>query len=571
MMKKLLTACVILVAVGTFAFAKGNSEPSDTGTAAGTGIGIVKTAYGSVSGVVSALYPDVTIFKGVPYAAPPVGDLRWQAPQDPKPWTGVRACDTYAAISPQYADQGAGSEPWKTDFYNWGEFPPVSEDCLYVNITTGAKSSNEKRPVYIWFHGGGLRHGWSYEPEFDGDTLAKKGVIVVSVGQRLGVFGYMSLPQLTKEQGHSGNYGLMDTIKAVAWVKANIAAFGGDPNNITLGGQSGGTTKAAGIVSSPLATGPQHGIKNMILESGVKWFDVFKDQAGGEADGQKYLTHLGIDTNASLESLRAMDFKVFLGKDTDDYVSNTPTNMINDGYSLKYSIMADAVDAGEWKGINILSGTNLGEAIDALKMTSAEFYDAYKKGLGPLYDQYDFQNLVKVTDANAADTFRTFATYGLNVNIGGSYSRCLMVNRVFGAYMKQVYGTSAGTYYSYLFSHFTPSRPEEAGTIRDVKNFWAWHSSEMWYAFDTLRQGVPPARPWTAYDFELAETVSNYWVNFIKTGNPNGPGLTVWPEADAGYQYLEIGDTVASRNEMEKIDQLMRDAVLTKWNIKLNK
>lgn len=556
----------MLMAVGSFVFAAGVRSPASK-----TNIGVVKTAYGDVSGVPSDLYPEVTIFKGVPYAAPPVGDLRWQAPQDPASWTGVRACDTYAAISPQYADQGAGSEPWKTDFYNWGAFPPVSEDCLYVNIATAAQSPNEKRPVYIWFHGGGLRHGWSYEPESLGDTLAKKGIVVVFVGQRLGVFGYMSLPQLTAEQGHSGNYGLMDQIKALEWVKKNIAAFGGDPENITLGGQSGGTTKAAGMVSSPLTPGPQHGIKNMIFESGIKWFDTFKDQAGGEADGQKYLSHLGIDPNASLASLRSLDFKVFLGKDTNDYVANTPTNMINDGYSLKYSTIADAITAGEWKGINILSGTNLGEAIDAVKMTAAEFYAAYQKGLGDLYDQYDFESLITVTDENAADVYRILASHGLNVNLGASYSRSLMVNRVFGPYMKQIYGSSAGTYYTYLFSHFTPSSPEETGTIRDSRNFWAWHSSELWYTFATLQQGIPPARPWTTYDFQLAEIMSSYWANFIRTGNPNGPGLSTWPETDAGYAYLDIGDSIVSHNEMDKLNQLIREVVLSKWGITLNK
>jgi para-nitrobenzyl esterase len=542
-----------------------NTSGDTVGSAGAADIGLVKTAYGSVSGVISDRYPDVTIFKGVPYAAPPVGDLRWKAPQDPEPWTGVRVCDAYGPISPQYAEQGAGAEPWKTDFYSWQPFPQTSEDCLYLNIATGAKAAGENRPVFIWFHGGGLRHGWSYEPESLGDTLAEKGVVVVFVGQRLGVFGYMSLPQLTKEQGHSGNYGLMDTIKAVEWVKQNIAAFGGDPNNITLGGQSGGTTKSAGIASSAL--GPK--INSMILQSGLKWFDAFKDQAGGEEDGQKYLTHLGIDPNASLADLRAMDFRVFLGKDSNDYVSNTPTNMINDGYSFKYTSIADAIKAGEWKGINILSGTNLGEAVDDLKMTAAEFYAAYKKGLGGLYDKYDFENLVKVSDDNAALTYRTLATYGLNTNMGASYSRSLMVNRIFGEYIKKPYSADAGRYYNYVFTHFTPSMPEEAGTVRESSKMMAWHSSELWYVFNTMDKGLPPARPWTDYDYKLADIMGTYWANFIKTGNPNGSGLPLWPEADEGYAYLEIGDAIVSHNDMDKLNQLIRESVIVRFGITL--
>jgi para-nitrobenzyl esterase len=146
-----------------------------------------------------------------------------------------------------------------------------------------------------------------------------------------------------------------------------------------------------------------------------------------------------------------------------------------------------------------------------------------------------------------------------------------MVIRFFGDYMKQLHGANAGNYYNYEFTHFTPSRPEEAGTIRDSKNFWAWHSSEMWYTFNTLNKGVPPARPWTDLDFSLAETMSSYWANFMKTGNPNGAGLPTWPQADAGYAYLEIGDTIASHNDMDTLNQLIRDAIIARYGIALKK
>jgi para-nitrobenzyl esterase len=195
-------------------------------------------------------------------------------------------------------------------------------------------------------------------------------------------------------------------------------------------------------------------------------------------------------------------------------------------------------------------------------MTAAEFYAANKKDLGDLYDKYDFQNLVKVTDENAAATYRTLGTYGLNL------SRGIMINRVFGLYMHQLYGPAAGNYYAYVFSRFPPSLPEEAGTIRDSKNMWAWHSSELWYAFSTLDKGIPPARPWTDYDFKLADIMSTYWANFIKTGDPNGGGLPVWPEGDTGA-YLDIGDTVVSHNDMDALNQLMREAVLIRYGIAL--
>lgn len=549
----LLLATIMLLSFSAFGLAEN-----------GDGIGVVETKYGLAQGVPSEMDPSVTIFKGVPYAAPPVGSLRWRAPEEPETWEGIRVFDTYGPVSPQYSNQGAGSEPYTQDFF-YDPFPETSEDCLYLNITTSATSADEKRPVYIWFHGGGQRHGYSYEPEFNGDVLASKGVIVVTVGHRLGVYGYLALPQLTEEQGASGNYGIMDLVQALKWVKENIAAFGGDPDNITLGGQSGGASKIAALAVSPQA--PK--VQNLIFQSGLQWNATFGDLAKGEANGQTYLELLGIDPNASLEELRAMDTSVFLASSMDEYVSNTPASILNDGYVINVSSVREAVEtAGAFDGINIISGTALGEAVSARDMTAEEFYKAYKDALGDLYDTYDFENLVQVTDENAGDTYRTFATYGLNLNMGASYSRALMVNRVFGDYMKQLTDKS-GNLYTYLFTHVTPSRPEEAGTDRDEKVLWAWHSSDLWYSFASLRDGVPPVRLWKSYDFELAEIESSYWANFMKTGNPNGDGLPEWPQADGNYAYLDLGDVVQSYTGLTPLDELIREAVLVKLDVTL--
>jgi para-nitrobenzyl esterase len=211
--------------------------------------GIVQTAFGQVSGVpLAGKYEGITEFRGIPYAAPPVGALRFRAPEDPACWEGVKVCDTYAPMAMQDRQSGLGFEPYSSDFY-WEGYPACSEDCLYLNVATPADLSSGapgRYPVFIWFHGGGLADGYSYEPVFDPSELARKGVWVVSVGQRLNLFGYIALPQLTAEQGgKSGNYGLMDEVKALDWVCANIAAFGGDPDNITVGGQSGGPRRAA--------------------------------------------------------------------------------------------------------------------------------------------------------------------------------------------------------------------------------------------------------------------------------------------------------------------------------------
>ena len=226
---------------------------------------IVDTAYGKVQGINhTGDYADVVEFRGIPYAAPPVGDLRWKPPVDPEPWEDVLVCDTYKDI-PMQVLGGAEVEPYLSDLYYDG-VPKMSEDCLYLNVMTTGDSMNAdaKKPVFVWFHGGGLNSCYTFEPEGNGEAFAKNGIVFVSVEQRLGAFGYLSLPQLTEEQGQSGNYGLMDQIKAMQWIKENIANFGGDPENITVGGQSGGTTKAMSMEASPMMDVE---VDRLILES----------------------------------------------------------------------------------------------------------------------------------------------------------------------------------------------------------------------------------------------------------------------------------------------------------------
>lgn len=229
---------------------------------------VVDTSYGKVQGINSTDegYEDVVQFKGVPYAAPPVGDLRWKAPVDHEKWDDILVCDTNREMPMQ---ELGFVEPSGTDFHN-NTAPEMSEDCLYLNISTTEENltGDEKKPVYVWFHGGGLTVGHTYSAEGNLDAFAENDVIAVSVEQRLGVFGYLSLPQLSEEQGQSGNYGLMDQIKALEWIKENIANFGGDPENITVGGQSGGTMKAMSMIASPQM---DVDVDKLILESGLKY------------------------------------------------------------------------------------------------------------------------------------------------------------------------------------------------------------------------------------------------------------------------------------------------------------
>jgi para-nitrobenzyl esterase len=223
---------------------------------------IITVTGGRISGI-PANMKGVTIFKGIPYAAPPVGDLRWKAPATVIAWDGVKVCDTFSAICPQPDFSYGGYEE---EFYDDG-FPKMDEDCLYLNVWTPAKTSTEKLPVMVWIHGGGNAAGWSWETEFDGEGIASRGVILVTINYRLGVLGFLALPELSAEApyGSSGNYGILDQIAALEWVRDNIAAFGGDPDNVTLFGQSAGAVNISTLICSDKVKGLVH---KVIFQSG---------------------------------------------------------------------------------------------------------------------------------------------------------------------------------------------------------------------------------------------------------------------------------------------------------------
>ncbi len=508
-------------------------------------LGVVETAYGSAQGVQGEEYEDVTLFKGVPYAAPPVGDLRWKEPQDPESWEGVRVFDTYADAPCQWENDMA-SDPWKTDFY-YEELPTFSEDCLYLNIATSSVTGDEKMPVYVWFHGGGLNHGFSYEVECDPEALAAKGVVVVEVGTRLGVFGYMSLPQLDEESeyGASGNYGLMDSIKAVEWVKENIEAFGGDPENITIGGQSGGTSKTAAFFASDAGS---ELVDNVIWQSGLKYDVSYQSQEAIQEKSIAWLQECGLTGEESLEELRAMDASVFMGNESD--YGMAPQAMTVDGKYILYDNLKEAYEAGAFEGVNILVGANLGESTQDgvggnTMETADEFYAYYKELLGDLYDEYDFENLVQVTDENAFETARTLHSLGFSTSL----STNITAAELFGQYYDEV--NEEGNVYVYLFSHKTPGRNEDY--------YWAWHSSELWYVFGSLRD-IPEQRDWEDWDYELADICTSYWTNFMKNGDPNGEGLPEWlPSTSEQLAHMDLGeeDTIGCVTDTDQLKELM--------------
>ncbi len=556
---------------------------------------VVRTRYGLVRGIpLSEKYEGLAEFRGIPYAAPPVGALRWRPPVAPVAWTGVRECDTYGPVAMQSFND---SEPYITDFFFAGH-PAPSEDCLYLNILTGAdlasKTASEEnnaanevrqgaslagdsdRPVYMWFHGGGLNNGYPHEPEFDGRELARKGVVVVHVAQRLNAFGYLALPQLTAEQGgKSGNYGFMDQLAALDWVYENIAAFGGDPANITVGGQSGGSQKAGAMATTPAARGR---VRRAILESGLKWLQRYPSLAEMEEKSRSYLRAAGLNPDASLDELRAVDAKALLVRGMDMFA--IPGEMVWDGDLVPCQSARDAF-LQHLGDVDFLCGTNLGEASLTGAMGAAgtptdpaSFRAHFRSILGDLYDKHDFDAIVSPEDPEAGVALgvppalvgridvlaRTLASRGLCPPGRVNFSRNIMVNRLFGRLMAS--RRPAGRVYSYLFTHLLPWRESDLGTVRDPAVQMAYHSSEMFYAFASLREGMPPARPWTPTDFALADTVSSYWANFMRTGDPNGPGLPEWPESGADTGWLEIGDVPAGHRGLdEPLDRLAAEYV----------
>lgn len=266
---------------------------------------VLTVSGGQIRGVLSEV-PGVTVYKGIPYAAPPVGELRWQAPQAVKPWEGVRVCDSFGPIGPQ-PDNAPGT--FYGDEFYWEGTPEQSEDCLYLNVWAPAKGKD--LPVALWIHGGAYMNGYGYEVTMDGDEWARRGVILVTINYRLGTLGFLSHPELTAEQGQSGNYGTMDQIAALQWVRDNIAAFGGDPKRITVFGQSAGAMSVKTLLASPLSRDLMAGA---IIQSGgglsTRGLTPDNSQADADALGQAIMDCAGL---TSLSDMRAATTEEVMG------------------------------------------------------------------------------------------------------------------------------------------------------------------------------------------------------------------------------------------------------------------
>lgn len=479
-----------------------------------TALGVVNTQYGDMQGVSGETYSNVTIFKGVPYATPPVGDLRWTAPVDPQPWEGVRTFDTYApaAMQPVYVDMIMSPDSQWGEFYPYGA-PDQSEDCLYLNIATSAKTGDEKMPVLVWFHGGGYSHGYSYEEEFNNEELANKGIIVVTVGMRLNAFGLLSLPQLSAESsyGGSGNYTIMDCCKALEWVYENIAAFGGDPERITIGGQSGGNSKVTATLTSPLSEGMIYGCYNM---SSLNPYATYISQEEAEQRGLEFIAQLGYDENSTLEELRAIPAEDII-EAMGDSNSLPIYSVCIDGYSITTSPIDYYFTPGNLDNMNMMYGNVFGESGSYEAATAEELFAMLRETYGDeLVDKYDLENTMPITDTNVA-------LYNYELKTREALNR----SRLFAAVAERQNDNL--DIYGFTFGRVTPGA--EVG----------WHSAELWYFFDSIRdvEWQTVNRPWQVWDYITADAASTYWANYIATGNPNGNGLPLWPDCSGENNY----------------------------------
>ena len=473
---------------------------------------VVKTENGQIEGNTNKT-GDVRIFKGVPFAAPPVGNLRWKAPQLVANWAGVKNCQSFGP-SPM---QGKPSPfmYWSTEFLIPAE--PISEDCLYLNVWTGAKLATEKRPVILFIPGGGFRSGGGACPIYEGEAMAKKGVVFVSINYRLGVFGFLAHPELSKESGHnaSGNYALMDMIAALRWVQKNIAALGGDPANVTVAGQSAGAFAVNFLAASPLAKGL---FQKAIAESGGSFVtSPIRPKLTLQGAEQQGITFAKSLNTSSLAELRA--------KSADDILKATGglSSPITDGYVVPESVM-DIYAHGKQSDIPLIVGWNEEDRVSGPPAKAEAFREQAKKRFGDKADDY-LKVYPAQTDSEAAQS-----------QIASGRDESFGIQDYTWARMQSKTGKSP--VYVYNFNRKLPANTPET-------QFGAFHSGEIVYAYNNLHT---LHRPWEPVDQQLADAMSSYWVNFAKTGNPNGKDLPTWPVYKPTAENVIILDkTIQSR------------------------
>ncbi|MDX2031542.1 MAG: carboxylesterase/lipase family protein [Blastocatellia bacterium] len=498
---------------------------------------LVKTANGTLEGSVDKS-AGIRSFKGVPFAAPPVGELRWKPPQPVKNWQGARKADKFGPRCMQRAIFGDMA------FRSNG----MSEDCLYLNVWTPAKTGREKLPVLVYFFGGGFMAGDGSEPRYDGESMARKGVVALTVNYRLGVFGFFAHPELTAESPRraSGNYALFDQHAALQWVRQNIAAFGGDPNRVTIAGESAGSIAVSAQMASPLS---KNLIAGAIGESGsiISALSAVP-LAEGEQSGVKFAQAIN---TPSLAALRAMPAEQLLEATAKPGLPRFSPTV--DGYFFPKSPV-EIFAAGEQAHVPLLAGSNSEESgYFGILGREQPTVENYRKALQRLYNDkadeifklYPATNETEVMDAAqdlAGDRFIGYSTWkwvDLATRTGGKPTYYYLYARPRPP-MRQEMGNAvpglAGGVITGPQAAANP-RPRPRGAV---------HSAEIEYAMGNLRLNNVFA--WTPDDHKVSQVMQEYFANFIKTGDPNGGALPSWPKFAAG-QRLIIDVTTRAESE----------------------
>ncbi len=473
----------------------------------------VMTEYGLVQGVAE---DGVTVYRGIPFAAPPVGDLRWRAPQPAAKWDGVRQTSQFAP-DPYQGDGSRG----------------VSEDCLYLNVWTPAKSAGERVPVLVWIYGGGFSFGSTSTPVHNGEHLARKGVVLVSINYRVGPLGFLAHPELSAESPHhvSGNYGLLDLIAGLQWVQKNVAAFGGDPNKVTIFGESAGGIAVSMLCASPLARGLFHGA---ISQSGGSFGpprpttypgENMRILPDAERAGQAYAQKAGVSKIAELRQLPPDKLPAGWGSGAawpiiDGWV------VPDDQYEL--------YEARKYNDVAILVGYNSDEGLSfSREKTPKEYATNIRTRYGPFADK-----LLAAYPAGESTVPRT--------------ARDLARDAAFGWHTWSWARLQARTGKSKVFLYYFDQHPDRPADSPDADH-GAPHGVDVPYVFQTLDRKDPKLTPG---DWAISKTLATYWTNFAKHGNPNGPGVPEWPEFTEGNRRVMYFKNQASPGPVPSADGL---------------
>ena len=473
---------------------------------------------GDVEGVADE---SIAVYKAIPYAAPPVGELRWKAPQPAKAWEGVRLCDTFGPLPPQ---------PTRPD----RKADTMSEDCLYLGIATPAKSFADRLPVMVWIHGGGFQTEW-----YGGDLwrhLALRGVVIVSVEYRTGALGFMAHPELTKEDpnGHSGNYGILDQIFALQWVQRNISSFGGDPTNVTIFGESAGAISCSILCASPLAKGLFHRCISQSGGSFAPWSDkprslgLDASQKGAEQQGLDFQKHL---KKKNIKQLRKMDAMALC----DGNVGFAGFWPCVDGYVIcddQYRLY----ERGEYNDVPVIVMTNSDEG--ALFAPGNMTAENFKKNVDAIFGSWADEAL-KVYPGNTDDE----AWHGF----GDAFRDMGFAWPSYAWVSLQAKTGKSPAYAAYL------AQPSTMSFSQDKRRRGVAHADDILYLnghFLTQPDKYPA-------EAAVAEIIQQYWVNFAKTGNPNAKGLPYWPtfdDAKPTTMQFANGASLIMRPNREQVD-----------------